>query len=160
MAGRHKRFRHFRRQAKIKERWESKPHPTSFICYGRPAYTAAHLTGKNSFIDGLFTAIEFQTVHSPGYPDILLVENSCPLHWRPMKALACLAMADFCVYRIRTHLNLNSLAVTVCPVFGDKARIRDRRIFWSQIFNPSIFQKNHLISSTNLYHRQRCIFLP
>ena len=132
MAGWHKRFGYLWRKTKIKKRWESKPHPTPFICDGRPAQTAANLAGKNSVIDGLFTVIVFQAVSTFGYPDIMLVEDGCPLHRSPMHALACEAMANFCVYRVCTHLNLNRLAVTARPVFDDKAGIGDRRIFRSE----------------------------
>ena len=75
MAGWHKRFRHLWWKTKIKERWESKPHATPLIGDWRPAKTAAHLAGKNSCIDVLFTVIEFQAVHTFGYPDIMLVED-------------------------------------------------------------------------------------
>ena len=51
-----------------------------------------------------------------------------------MQALTCLAMANFCIYWICTHFNLNRLAVTACPVFDDKARVLDRRIFRSECF--------------------------
>ena len=84
MAGWHKRFGYLWRKTKIKKRRESKPHATSFICDGSPAQTAAHLAGKNSIIDGLFTVIEIQAIHTFGYPYIMFVEDGCPLHWGPM----------------------------------------------------------------------------
>jgi hypothetical protein len=83
----------------------------------------------------------------------MLVEDGCPLHWSPVQALACLAMAYFCVYWVCTHFNLNRLAVTACPVFDDKAGIRDRRIFRSEFFfhfAPVIWQSDQAIEGTSL----------
>ena len=93
MAGGHKRLGHLWRKTKFKERWEGKPHAAPFIGNRRPAQTTAHLAGKNPFIDGLFTVVEFQAVQPPGDPDVMLVKDGCPLHWGTVQALACLAMA-------------------------------------------------------------------
>jgi hypothetical protein len=70
-----------------------------------------------------------------------------------MQSLACQAMANFCVYRVCTHLNLNRLAVTVCPVFDDKAGILDRRIFQSEFFfhfASATWQSDQAIAGTFL----------
>ena len=134
MAGWHKCFGHPGRKTKIKERWKSKPHAAPFICNGRSAQTTAHLAGKHSVMDVLFTVIEFQAIQPSGNPDVVLVEDGRPLHGSPVQALTCLAMTNFSVYRVGTHLDLNGIAKTAGPVFDDKTVILDRRIFRSKFF--------------------------
>jgi hypothetical protein len=82
----------------------------------------------------LITVKEFQAAYTFGYPDIMLVEDGCPLHRGPMQALACPAVAYCCVYRVCAHFHPNRITVAAGPVFDDKPGIRDRRIFRSEIF--------------------------
>ena len=132
MAGRQKRCGHLWRKTKIKERRERKPHATPLVCDGRSAQTTAHLAGKYSLFNGLFTIVEAQAVCAFGYSDIMLVKDGGPLHWSAMQSLASQTMAYFCVHRVGTHFNLNRFTKTAGPVFDPKAGIFDRPIFWSE----------------------------
>lgn len=117
---------------------ERQPHSAPFIGNQCSALAAADFARQDARMPVAFTVEEFQAVDSFRYPDVTFMKNGCPLHGRTVQFLAGQAVAEFCIYGIRTHFVLNRTAMAPRTIFGYKSRIRHRSVIRSE----SIFHRH------------------
>ena len=124
----------------IKQGGEGKPHPTPFIRNGSTASFAADLAGQNAFMAALLAIEKMEVTQAGGEPHVAFVKDGGPLHGGAVQFPAGRAVTNFRIHGISAHLVSNGPAKAGGPVFGDKCRVIQGRIFGSE----SVFHQKHL----------------
>jgi hypothetical protein len=118
--------------SEIKQRGEGKPHPTPFIGDRSATPATADLAGQDPFMQILIAVEKMQVTHAGDESHMALVKDGGPLHGGAVQFLAHQAVTNFRIHGISAHLVLNGPAKAGGPVFGEKRRVVQGRVFGSE----------------------------
>ncbi len=148
MAGWFEAFRYRGRLSEIEQRGKSKPHPAPLVSDQGSTLAAADLAGEHALDNVPFTMVKTQQICPGDEPDVMLMEDSSPLHGSAMQHLTTPAVTELRIHGISAHFVANPATKTRCPEQGNKGRIIEGRICGSEVLAVRTFHLSIFLDAT------------